>query len=31
VMGFAACLLIVATYFFATRYWWPAILTGSAT
>jgi uncharacterized membrane protein len=31
VMGVAICLLVVATYFFATRYWWPAIVTGAAT
>jgi Predicted membrane protein (DUF2306) len=31
VMGVAVCLLVVATYFFATRYWWPAIVTGAAT
>jgi uncharacterized membrane protein len=31
VMSVAVCLLVVATYFFATRYWWPAIVTGSAT
>jgi hypothetical protein len=31
VMGVAVCLLVVATYFFTTRYWWPAIVTGSAS
>jgi uncharacterized membrane protein len=31
VMGVAVCLLIVATYFFAMRYWWPAIVTGAAS
>ena len=30
VMGLASCLLVVATYFFATKYWWPAIVTGAA-
>jgi len=27
-MGLAACLLVVATYVFATRYWWPAVAGG---
>ncbi|RUL65996.1 DUF2306 domain-containing protein [Dyella dinghuensis] len=31
IMGIAVCLLVVATYFFAMRYWWPAIVTGAAT
>ena len=30
VLGVATCLLAVATYFFATHYWWPAMVTGSA-
>jgi hypothetical protein len=30
VMSMAACLLMVATYFFVTRYWWPAIVTGAS-
>jgi hypothetical protein len=31
VMAVAVCLLIVATYFFAVRYWLPAIVTGAAS
>lgn len=30
VMVVAAGLLVLATYFFATKYWWPAIVTGAA-
>ncbi|RDS83912.1 DUF2306 domain-containing protein [Dyella monticola] len=30
VLSTATCLLAVATYFFATHYWWPAMITGSA-
>lgn len=31
VMSVAVCLLMMATYFFATKYWWPAMITGTAT
>jgi hypothetical protein len=30
VLGTAVGLLAVATYFFATKYWWPAIVSGTA-
>ncbi len=30
VLGMAVGLLALATYFFATKYWWPAIVTGTA-
>lgn len=30
VLSAAVCLLAIATYFFATKYWWPAMVTGSA-